>query len=117
MSHGLATLDYEELSEGGEVAGKLKQLLCPADNCQAMSTYDKLCSHWACIHQAKSLLYLCLFQGWGCKKMLGMDLYNHMLWEHELISEGLAVFDAAPAIVGTTGTQVTTACWPQHQKF
>ena len=101
MRDGLAMIDYGELSEGEEPARKRQLLMCPVDNCSDTGTYDNLCSHWARIHKAYTLLYLCPFQRCGHEKMLGMYLCNHVQEEQELIAEGLATFSPCHLSDGT----------------
>ena len=99
MSDVSAILDYEELSEGEELTAKRQLLMCPADNSQDMGTYDNLCTHWSRIHQAYTLLYLCPFQGCGCKKMMQPDIRQHVQEQHQLSGDALLVFDTIPAVV------------------
>ena len=96
MNDVSAILDYEELSEGEEPAAKRQLLMYPVDNCQDMGTYDNLCTHWSHIHQAYTLLYLCPFQGCGCKKMVKPDIRQHVQEQHQLSGDALLVFDTVP---------------------
>ena len=57
MSDVSAALDWEELPEAEEPLGKRQLLMCPADNCQDMGSYEHLCEHWSRIHHAYTLLY------------------------------------------------------------
>ena len=64
-----------------------------------MGTYKNLCGHWATIHQAYILLYLCPFQGCGCEKMVAGDIRKHAEVEHGLKGESLIAFDSVPVVV------------------
>ena len=99
MSDCSAILAYEKISEVEEPVGKRPLLMCPTDQCQDMGTYENLCGHWARIHQAYILLYLCPFQGCGCKKMMAGDIREHAEEEHGLKGESLTAFDSVPAVV------------------
>ena len=105
MSDASAALDWEELPEAEEPLGKRQLLMCPADNCQDMGSYEHLCEHWSRIHHAYTLLYLCPFQGWGCKKMMKPDIRQHAQEQHQLSRDSLLVFDTVPAVVQVVPTR------------
>ena len=99
MSEYSVNLDYEEILEVDEPTEKRPILICSADRCNDMGTYENLCAHWVHIHLAHTLLCLCPVQGCRCKKMFIKDIWTHAQDEHGLLGEGLKASDAVPAVV------------------